>query len=933
MPAQRRQAEVEGGRLARGLAAVLVALRFLIPVAWVAGAVAATISLPQLGAGGGGAIGDIVPEHSEAEQAAQAATERFGFPLAADTAVVQRNEAGLSLATQRRSFRAALATAEGRGPAPGELRAAVPLTDAPAAALEASGPATTMLTYLAFERGVDGADRVDLADQYADRELGGESGDVVGVTGAVPARQAQFEAIDDSLPLVEGASIAAVLLIVAIAFRAIGAPLVTLFSGAIAYLLMIRLVPWAGDRLGIAIPPEVEPVLVVLLLGLVTDYSVFYLSAMRRRLLRGDDRLPAARAAVAETAPLVFAAGLIVVAVTAALLAGELDFFRAFGPGLALTTLISLLVAGTLIPALMSIFGRRLFGRRLRAELAETSTEPPPRDPMEFEEVRRDLRLERPGEHGDRGGPVGRGRRALARPLLALRRARALGRANQTSPWRAFVARIASTRPVALAIGLVTIAALLAAASGLRTTELGVTYISGLPDDSEAKRAADAASEGFAPGILAPTEIDLAAPGIADRRTELARLESLVGEQPGVAATVGPREQPPAPAPPVMISDDGSGARIAVVFDNDPLGGPAIDDLDALEARMPSLIAQSGLDSATQVSFAGQTALAGETVDAVLDDFKLVGVLALLANVALLMVFLRALVAPLYLVAASVLGLAATLGLTTFFFQDLLGRDELTYYVPFAAAALLVALGSDYNVFVAGRIWREARRRRVPEAIAVATPSAARAITVAGLALASSFALLAIVPLDAFQEFAFVMVVGVLIDTFVVRSLLIPALTALLGEKAWWPGRRVEQLSSETVEERVAEQAGITVAAAGRATEAALATLGERIDRRERDELARRLPAHLRDRLLEAESGPEPFSASEFVDRMRDREGAESEATAKRHARAVFATLERTVPGGLDYIRVQLSEDYDELFGDGRVAHAEPARAEPSPTG
>ena len=206
------------------------------------------------------------------------------------------------------------------------------------------------------------------------------------------------------------------------------------------------------------------------------------------------------------------------------------------------------------------------------------------------------------------------------------------------------------------------------------------------------------------------------------------------------------------------------------------------------------------------------------------------------------MVFLRALVAPLYLLAASVLGLAATLGLTTFFFQDLLGRDQLTYYVPFATAVLLVALGSDYNVFVAGRIWREARWRRVPEAIAVATPSAAKAITVAGLALAASFALLAIVPLDAFQEFAFVMAVGVLIDTFVVRSLLIPALTALVGERAWWPGRRVDPLASESLEERVAERAGLAVGAAGRATEAALATLGERIDRREREELAKRLP-------------------------------------------------------------------------------------------
>ena len=260
----------------------------------------------------------------------------------------------------------------------------------------AAAGATTALTYLAFEQGLGGVTRIDLAEQYADQELGGPSGGVVGVTGATPARQAQFEAINDALPLIEGASVLVVLLIVAIAFRALGAPLVTLFTGAVAYLLMIRLVPWAGERLGIAIPAEVEPILVVLLLGLVTDYSVFYLSALRRRLERGDERLPAARGAVAETAPLVFAAGLIVAAGTAALLVGELDFFRAFGPGLALTTVISLLVAGTLVPALMAIFGGRLFGRRLRAQLAETPRPSQSEDPAAFEDVRRDLKLDEP---------------------------------------------------------------------------------------------------------------------------------------------------------------------------------------------------------------------------------------------------------------------------------------------------------------------------------------------------------------------------------------------------------------------------------------------------------------------------------------------------------------------------------------------------------
>jgi RND superfamily putative drug exporter len=146
-----------------------------------------------------------------------------------------------------------------------------------------------------------------------------------------------------------------------------------------------------------------------------------------------------------------------------------------------------------------------------------------------------------------------------------------------------------------------------------------------------------------------------------------------------------------------------------------------------------------------------------------------------------LMVFLRGIVAPLYLLLSSALGLAAAMGLTVFVFQFVLGHDELTYYVPFAAAVLLLSLGSDYNVFVVGRIWDEAKLRPLREAIAVAAPRAAKTITIAGVVLASSFGLLAIVPLVQFREFAVVMAAGILIDALFVRSLLVPSLISLLG--------------------------------------------------------------------------------------------------------------------------------------------------------
>ena len=211
---------------------------------------------------------------------------------------------------------------------------------------------------------------------------------------------------------------------------------------------------------------------------------------------------------------------------------------------------------------------------------------------------------------------------------------------------------------------------------------------------------------------------------------------------------------------------------------------------------MPGLLASVGLENA-RWGLAGEAPLARETVDSVITSIQRIAVVAFLVNLILLMIFLRSLVAPFYLLGASVLGLAAALGLTTVVFQDVLDQGDLAYFVPLAAGVLLVSLGSDYNLFVVGRIWQEAEHRPLWEAIAIAVPRTSRAIGIAGAALAGSFGLLAIVPLDEFRAFAFALGVGVLIDTFLVRALLVPSLIAVFGDVGWWPRRRAVRLAEE----------------------------------------------------------------------------------------------------------------------------------------
>jgi putative drug exporter of the RND superfamily len=195
---------------------------------------------------------------------------------------------------------------------------------------------------------------------------------------------------------------------------------------------------------------------------------------------------------------------------------------------------------------------------------------------------------------------------------------------------------------------------------------------------------------------------------------------------------------------------------------------------------MPELLSEAGLTGA-EVSYAGDTALGLSLVDDARADLVRVGAAVVLVDLLLLVVFLRALVAPLYLLATSVLAVGGALGLTTWVYQDLLGRDGVVFYVPFAAAVLLVALGSDYNIFSVGYVWEEARTRPLPEALAVAVPRSTRAINVAGLTLAVSFALVSLIPVAPFEELAFAVGVGVLIDAFIVRSLLAPALLSIMS--------------------------------------------------------------------------------------------------------------------------------------------------------
>ncbi len=712
-------------RLWYGYARVVVALRWVLVVGWAAAAVGTFIYLPPMAA----STNDL--EALGAEDASFEAEQRslalFEYPLLSRIAIVQRDADGMDPLAQAEAVMRGVAVNQGSHET--ELIGAIPLTNTARTFPNAPEHDTTVLTFLFADPSTSFFQQTDAAQEFAADQLTDEADAFVGVTGSIPARAAQGRVLNEFVHVVEIATVLAVLTVVALTFRSLAAPALTLLSVGAAVVVTLGVSGAAGELMDISITADLRPLIVALLLGVVTDYCIFYLSGLRTRLREGHDRLEAARLATASFTPIVTVAAVTVAAGTASLIVARSALFRGFGPALALTVLVGLVVTITLVPALMAILGPRAFWPR------ETVAEP---------EVLRE------------------------RPSL--------------------LTRAITHRVPAFLIVAACVAGLGAAATQARHLDLGLGFVQSLPEESAVAQGAEAASAGFAPGIISPTEIVIEAAGVGENTEALERLGAELADQPGVAGVVGPGQLPEADRLGVFVSESGNAVRYLVVLDSTPLEATAISTLRSLEESVPSLVGAAGLGE-VKTWIGGDTSLASGIIAATTNDLLRISLVALSVNLILLVIFLRALIAPLYLLASTVLALGATLGLSVLMFQGYLGHDDITFYVPFAASVLLLSLGSDYNLFAVGHVWQLARERGLREALRVGAPESTRAITAAGIALAASFGLLALVPLRPFQELGFILGVGILIDVFIVRALLVPSLITLVGPLSGWPSR------------------------------------------------------------------------------------------------------------------------------------------------
>ena len=347
-------------------------------------------------------------------------------------------------------------------------------------------------------------------------------------------------------------------------------------------------------------------------------------------------------------------------------------------------------------------------------------------------------------------------------------RAGAAGSDETRGRWRRVGDRVAA-RP--RRVIFTTVALLLVMAAGLLNFDDGLTSGNSFRDDVESVAGQELLEQGFPAGTNAPTEIVVPDAPLADSvRAAVARVPGVEEVKPVVR---GPREVQ-------TIFKEGNDVLLRAVLEPEPLSTEAY-------ALIPKIRAAAKRAGGSETLVGGQTAVEHDVRQSAARDSKLIVPIALLVVLAILIALLRAVVAPVLLIVTVILSFAAALGAGAVVFDVIFGFPGSDPSLPLFAFVFLVALGIDYNIFLMARVREETLKHGTREGMLRGLAVTGAVITSAGIVLAGVFSVLGVLPLVFFTEIGFVIAFGVLLDTFVVRSLLVPALTFALGPKIWKP--------------------------------------------------------------------------------------------------------------------------------------------------
>ena len=239
-----------------------------------------------------------------------------------------------------------------------------------------------------------------------------------------------------------------------------------------------------------------------------------------------------------------------------------------------------------------------------------------------------------------------------------------------------------------------------------------------------------------------------------------------------------------------FVGDEDRVTRLFVILDEQPYATRSLIAADRIAEIAQLSLRDTPLD---QLRVTGASPFFADISRVTARDVRIIVIAVILGVFLVLVLLLRSILAPVYLVLTVLLSFAATLGLTSVVFQGILGGEGLVWWLPIFLYVTLVALGADYNIFLMGRIREEARSTDSRQAVATGLAATGHVITSAGLILAGTFAALLAAPFAGMVQLGFSATMGLLIDTFIVRSLLVPSIAVLAGSASWWPSSRSRQ--------------------------------------------------------------------------------------------------------------------------------------------
>ncbi len=554
---------------------------------------------------------------------------------------------------------------------------------------------------------------------------------VTGPAGLTADLVNAFGGIDGILLLV---AVLAVFVILLLVYRSIVLPFLVLLTSIFALTAAILLVYAFASWGWITLSGQSQGILSILVIGAATDYALLLVARFREALGEVESRWAAiGRAWRASLEPIV-ASGATVIIALLCLLFSDLNSNRSLGPIAAIGIVFSLLSALTLLPMLLVLFGRVAFWPFRPKFVGETHHEP-----------------------AHAGVTDIRGLEGI------------------TGLWRRVGTLIASRPRLTWIAALVLLGVCIAWLPQLRAS--GVSQTDVVLSQSDAVDGQKVLARHFDAGSGSPVVI------ITDEAKADATLAAVTATRGISSASIYVGDvNPTAPSqtPPKPVVRDGHvliNATLSSQADSDAAEQVVRDLRDTLPATDPGALV------------GGVTAIALDTNVTAQSDLVKIIPIVLTVILLILMLLLRSILAPVLLIASVVVSYAAALGVSAFVFNDVFRFPGADAAVPLFGFVFLVALGVDYNIFLMTRVREESLRIGTRPGILRGLGVTGSVITSAGVVLAATFAALAVIPILFLVQIAFIVAFGVLLDTVVVRSLLVPALSYDIGGPIWWPSR------------------------------------------------------------------------------------------------------------------------------------------------